>query len=223
MQIGLRENAEQVRAAIEGGRHEPSWFRSALLDVPPVERDAWVDVALGLGELPDDGPELPKGCVPYVPCPVDDLLHIVDRAPVRASDVFVDVGSGVGRAATLVHLLTGAPAIGLEVQPQLVRAARDLAARLRISRVSSIEGDAVELTGRMVIGRVFFLYCPFSGDRLTTWLARLEPIARTHALRVCSVDLSLPRCDWLALETSPRVGLEIHRSIDDALAVRPAS
>lgn len=223
MREGHRESAERVRAEIEGGRHEPSRFRSALLDVPAVERDAWLDVALGLGELPDDGPELPKGCVPYLPCPVDDLLQVVDRVPVRASDVFVDVGSGVGRAATFVHLLTGASAVGLEIQPRLVRAAQDLTARLRLSRVSSIEGDAVESTGRMVHGTVFFLYCPFSGERLATWLARLEPIARTRRLHVCAVDLSLPCCDWLALEASPRAGLDIHRSTYDPRVVRPAS
>ena len=44
----------------------------------------------------------------------------------QASDVFVDVGSGLGRAAALVHLMTGARAIGLEVQPALVAAARDI-------------------------------------------------------------------------------------------------
>lgn len=207
-----RQSAERIRAAIEGGRHEPSRFRAALLEAPPASRDAWLNVALGLDEIPDDGPELPKGCVPYLPCPVDDLLQIVDRAPVRASDVFVDVGSGVGRAATFVHLLTGASAIGLEVQPRLVRAARELTARLGVAGVSSYEGDAVELTGHVLSGSVFFLYCPFSDERLTTWLTHLEPIARARPLRVCSVDLSLPPRDWLALESTPRAGLTIHRS-----------
>src|SRR4029078_9775031 len=102
---------------LERGQHDPSMFRAALLRVPPTERDAWLDLVLRLGELPDDGPALPRDCVPYLPCPVDALLRIVDQAPVRASDVFVDVGSGLGRAAALVHLLTGAATIGLEIQP----------------------------------------------------------------------------------------------------------
>lgn len=212
MRANDRRSAERVRDAIEGGRHDRARFRSTLLDVPPIERDAWLDVVLGLDELPDDGPELPKGCVPYLPCPVDDLLQVVDHAPVRASDVFVDVGSGVGRAAAFVHLLTGASAIGLEVQPRLVRAARDLAARLKISRVLSIEGDAAELSGRVATGTIFFLYCPFGAERLATWLTAVEPIARARAIRVCCVDLPLPPRDWLTLEASPRAGLEMHRS-----------
>ena len=81
-------------------------------------RDAWVDQLFGLGAPPEDGPQLPVGCVPYLPCSVDALLRVAEHAPVRASDLFVDIGAGVGRAAALMHLLTGAPAFGVEVQPR---------------------------------------------------------------------------------------------------------
>lgn len=207
-----RESAERVRSRIERGQQDPPAFRAALLGVPPIERDAWLDLVLGLGEIPDDGPELPRGCVPYLPCPVDALLRMVEQAPVRASDVFVDIGSGLGRAAALVHLLTGAAAIGLEIQPGLVHAARELATRLLVSRVSCVQGDAAELAGLMTIGSVFFLYCPFSGDRLTKVLANLEPIARTRTIRVCCVDLSLPPCSWLTVESPLSGDLAIYRS-----------
>ena len=103
-----------------------------LAGVPPVARDAWVDLALGLEAIAEDGPDLPRGCVPYLPCSVDALLRLIEHAPVGAGDVFVDVGSGLGRAAALVHLLTGAPAIGVEVQPAHVAASRALAMRLRL-------------------------------------------------------------------------------------------
>jgi len=215
MEASHRESAERLRSLIERGAHEPSRLRSALLEVPPLQRDAWLDLTLGLGELPEDGPDLPQGCVPYLPCPVDDLLQLVEHAHVQASDVFVDIGSGVGRAAAFVHLLTEASAIGLEVQPQLVRAARSLAARLRRSRVQTVEGDAAELAGAMATGTVFLLYCPFSGDRLAKVLTELELIARTRTVRVCCVDLPLPACPWLTLENSPRAGLEIYRSTAD--------
>jgi SAM-dependent methyltransferase len=172
-------------------------LRAALAAVPPLERDAWVDRALGLGPPPDDGPALPRGCVPYLPCPVDALLRLTAHAQVRASDVFVDVGAGAGRAAVLVHLLTGASVVGLEVQPELVTAARELAARLCLPRVSFVEGDAPRLTAALAEGSVFFLYCPFSGERLAQLLANLEPVARTRTIRVCCLDLPLPPCPWL--------------------------
>lgn len=172
-------------------------LRAALAALPARERDAWVDRALGLGAPPNDGPALPRGCVPYLPAPVDAVLRLTDHAQVRASDVFVDVGAGAGRAAALVHLLTGASVVGLEVQPQLVAAARELAARLSLPRVSFVEGDAPRLTAALDAGSVFFLYCPFSGERLTELLATLERVARSREIRLCCLDLPLPPCPWL--------------------------
>jgi SAM-dependent methyltransferase len=187
-------------------------LRSALAGVDPRERDAWVDRALGLGPPPDDGPALPRGCVPYLPCPVDALLRVTEHAPVRASDVFVDVGAGAGRAAALVHLLTGASVVGLEIQPHLVTAARELAARLGLPRASFVEGDAPGLTDALAAGSVFFLYCPFSGARLTRLLANLEAAARIRPIRVCCLDLPLPSCGWLEPAPSRWPDLAFYRS-----------
>jgi SAM-dependent methyltransferase len=216
-------SAEEARHLIASGRHRAPAFRAALLGVPAGERDAWVDLVLGLDELPADGPALPAGGVPYLPCPVEVLLRIVDEAPVRASDLFVDVGAGAGRALALVHLLTGAGAIGLEIQPALVRGARDLAARLGLSGVRCIEGDAATLGAFMLEGSVFFLYCPFSGARLERVLDALEPIARTRQLRVCCVQLPLPPRSWLTREPDRGGPLELYRSTPAARAVPPTS
>jgi SAM-dependent methyltransferase len=190
----------------------PSLFRAALAAAPPSARDAWVDRAFGLDGLPADGPALPSGCVPYLPCSVDTLLLLVEHASVRASDVFVDVGSGVGRAAALVHLLTGARAVGLEIQPPLVAAARELAARLGLTDLAFVEGDAIERAPALASGSVFLLYCPFSGTRLDKLLACLEPIARARAIRICCVDLPLPPRDWLTFASSPSPSLAIYRA-----------
>jgi hypothetical protein len=207
-----RESAEQIRSLLASAPPAPAVFRAALTSIPPAERDAWLDVVLGLDACPDDGPELPRGCVPYLPCGVDALLRMVEHAGVRASDVFVDVGAGVGRAATLVHLLTGASAIGLEIQPALVLASRDITTRLQVLRVAPVEGDAAVLTGYIAIGSVFFLYCPFSGERLEKVLDDLEPIARTRQIRVCCVDLPLPPRPWLTLVSPPFEDLAVYRS-----------
>ncbi|HSQ63219.1 MAG TPA: class I SAM-dependent methyltransferase [Polyangiaceae bacterium] len=208
-----RASAEQVRRLLVSAQLPQDAFRAGLTSVRPAVRDAWLDVVLGLDDfLAEDGPELPRGCVPYVPCSVDTLLRMIDHAGVQAADLFVDVGSGAGRAAALVHLLTGASAVGLEIQPGLVRAARDLAARVNMSRVSAVEGDATLLTGSIMIGSIFFLYCPFSGDRLERVLDDLEAIARTREVRVCCVDLPLPHRPWLELVSPPHGDLAVHRS-----------
>jgi hypothetical protein len=204
-----------MRAVLEGGGCTPALFRDALGEIPPVARDAWVDLALGLEAIAEDGPDLPRGCVPYLPCSVDTLLRLIEHAPVGAGDVFVDVGSGLGRAAALVHLLTGAPAIGVEVQPAHVAASRALAMRLRLRSASFLSGDAAEIVPQLTAGSVFFLYCPFSGDRLVKLLADLEPIARTRPIRVCAVDLPLPPCPWLQAAPPSSHDLSIYRSISE--------
>jgi SAM-dependent methyltransferase len=207
-----RARAELMRGLILEQRVTPAAFRAALTSVPPDDRDAWLDHLFELDAIPDDGPELPRGCVPYMPCSVDKLLRMIEHADISGSDVFVDVGAGLGRAAALVHLLTGAAAIGLEIQPALVMASRELTTRLNVSRLELVQGDAAELASSMVIGSVFFLYCPFSGERLDQMLAGLEPIARTREIRICCVDVALPPCPWLALAAEPAADLAIYRS-----------
>jgi hypothetical protein len=208
-----RKDAERIRALIVNAQLPPDAFRAALMSIRPSERDAWLDVVLGLEDfIAEDGPALPRGGVPYLPCSVDVLLRMIGHAEVQAGDVFVDVGSGAGRAVALVHLLTGASTIGLEIQPDLVLASRALATRVNIPRVSSIEGDAALLAGRIQSGTIFFLYCPFSGDRLEQVIDGVEVIARTRPIRVCSVDLPLPRRPWLELVSPPEGDLAVYRS-----------
>jgi SAM-dependent methyltransferase len=212
MDAGHRDSAERVRSLLERGPCAPSLFRAELTRIPARARDAWIDLVFGLEAPPEDGPQLPVGRVPYLPCSVDALLRVAEQAPVRASDLFVDIGAGVGRAAVLMHLLTGAPALGVEVQPALVAAARDLAARLRLSDVSFVEGDASASTELWSAGSVFLLYCPFSGHRLAKLLASLEAVARARPIRLCCVELPLPPCPWLEQTQAPSLDLTLYRS-----------
>lgn len=181
-----------MQRRLTNGSVSPAAFRAALSAVPPAARDAWVDRALNIDPLHADGPDLPRGCVPYLPCDVDVLLRMIEAAAVTADDVFVDIGAGIGRAAALVHLLTGAPAIGVEVQAGLAAEARALAARLRLDRLTVIEGDARDRVEAIADGTVFFLYCPFSGARLERLVDALMSITRGRPIRICTVDLPLP-------------------------------
>jgi SAM-dependent methyltransferase len=187
-------------------------FRTALLDVPPLERDAWVDRALGIDAIPDDGPELPRECVPYLPCPVDAVLRAIELAGIGADDVVVDVGAGIGRAAALIHSLTGAEVIGIEIQPPLADAARALAARLGATGMTTIDGDAVELASTLTRASVFFLYCPFGGARLARLL---DALPRTRPLRICTVDVPLPSRPWLALVHEAPGNVAVHLTRPD--------
>lgn len=183
-------------------------LRRALDNVPPDHRDAWVDALLGTGDIPADTPELPAGCVPYLPCPVDTILAMLDAAEVGPSDTLVDLGCGLGRVTLLAHLLTGARAIGIDIQAHLVARARALAA----GRVTILHGDAADLAGPLATGTVYFLYCPFSGARLDRVLAQLSLLAPTRPLRVCTVDIPPLARTWLAPIRTATTGLAVYRS-----------
>jgi hypothetical protein len=164
-----------------------------LRTLAPLERDAWLDRELGIESPPPDEP-LPRGAVPYLPCPVDAISSAVVEGPIGRDDELVDLGSGLGRVVLLVHALTGARCRGIELQASLVQKAEQCRARLglKADEVSFVAGDArdVELTGT-----VFFLYAPFNGELLRAVLARLERSPRRRL--VCAVDVALPALSWL--------------------------
>lgn len=197
-------------------------LRNTLERLPCHGRDAWLDQVFDVDSLAEDGAELPRGCAPYIPCSVDLLLRMVDSAQVGSRDVFVDIGSGVGRATALIHCLTGAGSIGIEIQPNLVESSRALARNLNKSRIATIKGDAVDLVTFVQIGTVYFLYCPFSGDRFERVLEELRKIAMTRPIRICCVDLPAIHRPWLE-PISPENGeLLIYRSVADDAAHRGA-
>ena len=195
-----------------GRPRTPEEFRAALAAVPPADRDAWVNAMLGLDATPDaDGPDLPRGCVPYMPASVATLLSVAERAEIQPSDVFVDIGAGVGRATALIHLLTGATAIGIEIQAALVQRSHALATALDTTRVRVVHGDAAALTRLMTDGTVFFLYAPFSGSRLEHVIDDLAQIAAARQIRVCLADVPVTPRPWLAPLWIDG-GLEVYRS-----------
>lgn len=216
----LRSGAkrDQIRVAVDPLLLDsPAAFRNAFLAVAPDQRDAWFDRLLGLDEVPEDGPHLPRGCVPYLPCSVNVLFCAIEQAGVGPEDVFVDVGSGIGRAALFTRLASGASAVGIEVQPELAEAQRELCARLAVTRCSVIIGDAPLVCGAVAQGTVFFLYCPFSGSRLEAVLDQLRAVAHRHPLRLCCVGIELGTRSWLDRLPLSLDDLAVYRSSSAAL------
>lgn len=170
-----------------------SALRERILALPAADRNAWVDDLFGITDAPPDA-ALPRGSVPYLPCGVGEILAAVEDVPLRADDMFVDLGSGLGRVVLLAHLLSGACGLGVEIQPSLVTRARAQASALGLAGVSFVEANAADLD---LDGSVFFMYAPFNGRMLTSVLERVEAVARRHAVVLCTVDVVLPDLAWL--------------------------
>lgn len=204
-----------LRDALVADGLEPAAFRRTMSQVVAEDRDAWLDVVWDLDELPKDDARLPSGCVPYLPCPVDTILEAVDSARTTAADVFVDIGAGMGRAAALAHLLTGARTIGLELQPALVKAARERAQTLGLDAMTFIEGDAIDTIQRATSGSVFFMYCPFGRTRIGPVLDALATVAQRREIHICCVGMASLSAAWLRPLPTMAPDLAVYRSGSD--------
>lgn len=192
----------------------PRDFEKWVHEVAAGERDAWWNEVLGLDDITEDGDELPRGCVPYMPSPVDVLLRMAQHVPITAHDTFVDVGAGVGRAALFVHLLTNARVVGVELQSALVKRARDNAARLGVLDAQFLVADACEQPS---IGTVYFLYCPFGRQRANAFLNLVQAHARTQTITIACLDMQLPTREWL-VQRHAWPDLQLYQSVPKALA-----
>jgi cyclopropane fatty-acyl-phospholipid synthase-like methyltransferase len=90
----------------------------------------------------------------FVPTDQAIVEQMLDLAKVTASDVVYDLGSGDGRIVIIAAQRHGARGVGVEIDPALVAASRQVARDAQLAgRVRFIEGDLfdVDLTGATVV------------------------------------------------------------------------
>lgn len=167
------------------------WIRA----LPEEEVDTEVEGALG---LPPRSPAPPLGedLIGYFPSSVPAIVEAIELVPIRASDVVIDLGAGLGKVCFLVHLATGARCVGVELQRDLVAAARVASERLglRDDDVSFVEGDVREVDEAILReGDVFYMFTPFRGPALDAVLSRLERIAATKRITVAALGFDIER------------------------------
>lgn len=186
----------------------------AIARRPAIDRDRYVDALLGL----DGRPAMDEACVGDDPelirCVASGVSAIADavlKAGVGPDDVFLDLGAGCGRVAMLVHLLTGARAVGLEIQEGLVAFGRARAAALALDGVDLRRGDARD--DDLPAATVVYLYLPFVGRSLARVLARLEEQARRAPLIVCALGVELRREAWLRAVDDSSLWMTVHESV----------
>ena len=170
-------------------------------DDPPHydDLDTFVDGLLQIEALPRAQRQLESQMVGYQPTPARIVLDMVERLRLSSDDVFYDIGSGLGRVALLVGLVSGSRAQGIEFEPAYCEFAQRRAAALGMSRVTFVNADAREV--KYADGTVFFLYTPFKGTILQRVMELLHYEARTRRIRVCTYGpgtLDILDQDWLA-------------------------
>ena len=141
---------------------------------------------------------LEEEMISYQPTPARIVLDVIDHASLKETDVFYDLGSGLGQVVILVCLLSGALAKGIERDPAYCAYARSCARALGLDGVQFIVADA--RNADYDDGTVFFLYSPFEGHMLQAVLSRLETEAHSREIRIysygpCTPDVAAQR--WL--------------------------
>ena len=167
-----------LRRAIRSGEYTPAALQRALIRhaAPSENRSGYDALDLLVGGLLDaDGlpqeratrePEM----VAYQPTPARSILQLIERANIGPADFFYDLGSGLGRVAIVVGLLSGARARGIEFEPAYCEYAQRCARRLNVSGVDFLQADVRDAP--LAEGTVYFLYTPFHGELLGQyWIA----------------------------------------------------
>jgi SAM-dependent methyltransferase len=81
----------------------------------------------------------------FVPTPNDVVNKMLEMARVTAKDVVYDLGCGDGRIVITAAQKYGARGVGVDIDPQRIREARENATRGKVTdKVKFIEGDLFE-------------------------------------------------------------------------------
>lgn len=141
-------------------------------DVGYDSLDAFFNGLLHSGILPGETRSREPGMVFFQKTPVRVVLEMVEAARLTAADTFYDLGSGLGQVAILVHLLSGAAARGIDIEPAYCKYAQACATELGLARVEFLEADLRKAD--YYEGTVFFMFTPCEGQMLEDVLARLR-------------------------------------------------
>jgi SAM-dependent methyltransferase len=202
---------QHVRRGIQTGRLTAQALRSQFDQVTTYRKnrphqahmgydglDALLRGVLEVATPPQEREPGGEGMVHFERTPARAVLELVDRTQLAPESVFYDLGAGLGHVAILVHLLTGATCIGVEIEPAYCAYARRCIQELGIEKVTFLQEDAQYAD--YTAGQVFFMFTPFTGSMWRTVLERLAEVVRRKPIQVCSYGPCtqwLAQCSWL--------------------------
>ena len=217
---------QAIRSEIQRGSRPESllrWVHSSLDIEPSLDIEDVGGPAKGMGydyldelisgvfqfEEPDAG-HIPRDSetVFYQPTPARHIFKLIGLTALTATDVLVDLGSGLGHVPLLASICTSARSIGIELEATYIERAQQCALRLNVNKVRFIQEDA--RVADLTIGTVFYLYTPFTGSILSAVLNRLRREAASRRIRICSYGPCtsiIAEQPWLEAATAP----EAHR------------
>jgi SAM-dependent methyltransferase len=201
-----RDQHAEVRQRIREGALDKQAFLAQLRETSIETRDHLVEEILDVAYPPLEEAPLRRDAVHYCPSGLAEILVAVESANLGPDKTFVDLGSGLGKVALLVALLTGARAYGLEIDPTLVAHARSAARSLGLDNVRFIEGDT--LVAPLPRADVYYMYIPVT--RPEAVVRRLLPFTAERKTFVLSQPLDLKMLPWLRAGDAASSWLQVY-------------
>jgi precorrin-6B methylase 2 len=125
--------------------------------------------------------------VQYQPVSYPDMREILRRLEISTDDVFLDYGSGMGRAICLAAMYPFRSVLGLEISAELCEIARTnvhrIQNKLRCKNVEIIQANAVEYVVPANVS-IVFLFNPFGGATLARVLDNIGQSVRRSQRKV---------------------------------------
>lgn len=171
-----------ARGTLRAGRagaHAPPprvrpWLAAALVFVSGI-----VSIAGGGGPGAQARRPVRPPDIFFAPTPEPVVYQMLDLAGVTADDVVYDLGSGDGRVVVLAAQKYGARGVGIEIDPKLVAASREVARSVGLDdKVTFLEGDlfTADISGATVV--TLYLSTAVNRDLETKLRRELRPGTR---------------------------------------------
>jgi SAM-dependent methyltransferase len=176
-----------LRAQLRAGTFTPADYRQALTTLPQHDWDGWTRRIFELHQAPPTTVALTAEMVGYVTTHVVQILEMASE--LTPDDVYYDLGSGIGFVPILASWLSGARAVGVELEPAFVAMARERTEQLGLTeRVRFVQADLREVD--YADATALYMFYPCRGQTLEQVIDKFEPVARARALKLYSLGLS---------------------------------
>jgi SAM-dependent methyltransferase len=198
-----------LRARIRDGNLDREAFVAMLEAEAPDVRDHLIEEILGIAYPPLDERKRPPDATLDNPSGLSEILFALRQARLGPDDTFVDLGAGPGKVVLLVALLSGARALGIELNGRLVARAEAASAALGLEKAGFVEGDIRSAT--LPEADVYYMFIPFLGSAEV--VARLAPLAARRKVRLFCQTLDLKVLPWLRPTGARSYWLEMYESV----------
>jgi SAM-dependent methyltransferase len=141
----------------------PGFIGTTITTTQFVPAGGWTEQRMAGNPPGDTGVRLPGQWAPFDPSPPEVVERMLALAGVKKSDLVYDLGSGDGRVVIAAAKKYGVKAVGFEIDPGLVKLARENVQREKLENLVEIRQQDF-MTADLSKATVVTLYLSYDGN-----------------------------------------------------------